>query len=223
MLLQINKKILFYLFIFLLLGTFNNQKIYSLELPKITEIEITGLDEDSNLQLLNELTFLKIYNLFFLKKEEIKEILNSINIIDEYFVTKKYPSSLKIEIFETKSLAYTKKKEKILILGSNGKFFVNEKNKLDIPFIFGNFEPENFFELKKIIDQSKLPYSNIKKFYSFKSGRWDLEVSSGKLIKLPNSEIKNALDLCFEILNDDKFKNVKIIDLRQSKKLITNE
>lgn len=223
MLLQINKKILFYLFIFLLLGTFNNQKIYSLELPKITEIEITGLDEDSNLQLLNELTFLKIYNLFFLKKEEIKEILNSINIIDEYFVTKKYPSSLKIEIFETKSLAYTKKKEKILILGSNGKFFVNEKNKLDIPFIFGNFEPKNFFEFKKIIDQSKLPYSNIKKFYSFKSGRWDLEVSSGILIKLPDSEIKNALDLCFEILNDDKFKNVKIIDLRQTKRLITNE
>ncbi len=223
MLLQINKKILFYLFIFLLLGTFNNQKIYSLELPKITEIEITGLDEDSNLQLLNELTFLKIYNLFFLKKEEIKEILNSINIIDEYFVIKKYPSSLKIEIFETKSLAYTKKKEKILILGSNGKFFVNEKNKLDIPFIFGNFEPKNFFEFKKIIDQSKLPYSNIKKFYSFKSGRWDLEVSSGILIKLPDSEIKNALDLCFEILNDDKFKNVKIIDLRQTKILITNE
>ena len=223
MLLQINKKILFYLFIFLLLGTFNNQKIYSLELPKITEIEITGLDEDNNLQLLNELTFLKIYNLFFLKKEEIKEILDSINIIDKYFVTKKYPSSLKIEIFETKSLAYTKKKEKILILGSNGKFFVNEKNKLDIPFIFGNFEPENFFEFKKIIDQSKLPYSNIKKFYSFKSGRWDLEVSSGILIKLPDNEIKNALDLCFEILNDDKFKNVKIIDLRQSKKLITNE
>lgn len=223
MLLQINKKILFYLFIFLLLGTFNNQKIYSLELPKITEIEITGLDEDSNLQLLNELTFLKIYNLFFLKKEEIKEILNSINIIDEYFVTKKYPSSLKIEIFETKSLAYTKKKEKILILGSNGKFFVNEKNKLDIPFIFGNFEPENFFKFKKIIDQSKLPYSNIKKFYSFKSGRWDLEVSSGILIKLPDSEIKNALDLCFEILNDDKFKNVKIIDLRQTKRLVTNE
>ena len=223
MLLQINKKILFYLFIFLLLGTFNNQKIYSLELPKITEIEITGLDEDSNLQLLNELTFLKIYNLFFLNKEEIKEILNSINIIDEYFVTKKYPSSLKIEIFETKSLAYTKKKEKILILGSNGKFFVNEEKKLDIPFIFGNFEPKNFFEFKKIIDQSKLPYSNIKKFYSFKSGRWDLEVSSGILIKLPYSEIKNALDLCFEILNDDKFKNVKIIDLRQTKRLITNE
>ena len=223
MLLQINKKILFYLFIFLLLGTFNNQKIYSLELPKITEIEIIGLDEDNNLQLLNELNFLKIYDLFFLKKEEIKEILDSINIIDKYFVTKKYPSSLKIEIFETKSLAYTKKKEKILILGSNGKFFVNEEKKLDIPFIFGNFEPENFFEFKKIIDQSKLPYSNIKKFYSFKSGRWDLEVSSGILIKLPDSEIKNALDLCFEILNDDKFKNVKIIDLRQTKRLITNE
>ena len=53
--------------------------------------------------------------------------------------------------------------------------------------------------------------------------RWDLEVSSGILIKLPDSEIKNALDLCFEILNDDKFKNVKIIDLRQTKRLITNE
>ena len=45
---------------------------------------------------------------------------------------------------------------------------------------------------------------------------------SGILIKL-QLIIEEAIDLSFEILNDEKFKNVKIIDLRQNQKLVINE
>ena len=51
MLLQTNKRIFFYFFLFFFLGTFNNQKIYSLELPKISKIEIIGLEKKQNLEL----------------------------------------------------------------------------------------------------------------------------------------------------------------------------
>ena len=114
MLLQTNKRILFYFFLFILLGTLNNKKIYSLELPKINNIEIIGLEEKQNLELLEKLKFLKVKNLFFLDEIKIKEILNTINFIDEYFVIKKYPSSIKFEIIRTKSLAYIKKMKKYL-------------------------------------------------------------------------------------------------------------
>ena len=223
MLLQTNKRILFYFFLFILLGTFNNQKIYFLGLPKINQIEVIGLEEKQSSELLEKLNFLKIQNLFFLDKIKIKEILDTINFIDEYFVIKKYPSSLKFEIISTKSLAYIKKNEKVFILGSNGKLFEKKNKKLTIPFIFGNFKTTNFFHLKKIIDESKFDYTDIKNFYSFKSGRWDIEVFSGTLIKLPINKIEEAIDLSFEILNDEKFKNVKIIDLRQNQKLVINE
>ncbi len=223
MLLQTNKRILFYFFLFILLGTLNNKKIYSLELPKINNIEIIGLEEKQNLELLEKLKFLKVKNLFFLDEIKIKEILNTINFIDEYFVIKKYPSSIKFEIIRTKSLAYIKKNEKVFILGSNGKLFQDKSKKMNIPFIFGNFKTSNFFQFKKIIDDSKFTYTDIKNFYSFKSGRWDIEVTSGILIKLPIDRIEDAINLSYEILNNEKFKNVKIIDLRQNQKLIINE
>ncbi len=221
--LRINKKILFYLFLFVLLGTLNNQKNFILELPKIDRIEIKGLNEKKNLELLEKLNYIKINNLFFLDKKKIKKIFNSFNNIERYSIKKEYPSTLIVEIIETKPLALIKKNGKIYLLGSNGKLLDNQKNESDIPFIFGNFEINEFFELKKEIEKSKFIYTDIKNFYFFKSGRWDLETLSGKLIKLPNEKIKDALDLCSQIIKNKDFKNAKIIDLRQKKKLVINE
>ncbi len=223
MLLRINKKIFFYFFLFIFLGTLNNKNFYNFELPKINKIDVIGLDKKQKKELLEKLNFVKLNNLFFLDDEQIIKILDSINLIDEYFVFKKYPSSLKIETIKVQSLAYTKKKGNIFILGSNGKLLKNVNKNLNIPFIFGDFENENFFKLKKTIQESKLNYSNIRNLYSFKSGRWDIETLSGILIKLPINETKKNLDFCFEILNDDRFKDVKMIDLRQNQKLIINE
>ena len=58
---QINKKILFYLFLFMFLGTLNNQKILIFELPKISFIEVEGLSNEKNLELIEKLKYIKIY------------------------------------------------------------------------------------------------------------------------------------------------------------------
>ena len=221
--LRINKKILIYLFLFLFLGTLNNQKILMFELPKINEIEVEGLSKKKNSELLEKLRYIKIYNLFFLDQEKIKKLFDTFNDIESYTIKKKYPSSLKVEITEARPLAYIKQDDKIFILGSNQKLIENLNDKLEIPFIFGEFKLNEFFELKKEIEKSKFFYSDIKNFYSFKSGRWDLETLSGKLIKLPKNNIQDALNLCSKILIDKNFKDKKIIDLRLKKKLIVNE
>ena len=221
--LRINKKILIYLFLFLFLGTLNNQKILMFELPKINEIEVEGLSKKKNSELLEKLRYIKIYNLFFLDQEKIKKLFDTFNNIESYTIQKKYPSSLKVEITEARPLAYIKQDDKIFILGSNQKLIENLNDKLEIPFIFGEFKLNEFFELKKEIEKSKFFYSDIKNFYSFKSGRWDLETLSGKLIKLPKNNIQDALNLCSKILMDKNFKDKKIIDLRLKKKLIVNE
>ena len=221
--LRINKKILIYLFLFLFLGTLNNQKIIMFELPKINEIEVEGLSQKRNSELLEKLRYIKIYNLFFLDQEKIKKLFDTFNDIESYTIKKKYPSSLKVKITEARPLAYIKQDDKIFILGSNQKLIENLNDKLEIPFIFGEFKLNEFFELKKEIEKSKFFYSDIKNFYSFKSGRWDLETLSGKLIKLPKNNIQDALNLCSKILMDKNFKDKKIIDLRLKKKLVVNE
>ena len=92
----------------------------------------------------------------------------------------------------------------------------------DIPFIFGDFRIENFFQLKKAITKSNFNFNEIKNLFFFKSGRWDIETESGLLIKLPKENIQQSLELSQKILNKND-KKIKIIDLRQHKQVIINE
>ena len=50
-----------------------------------------------------------------------------------------------------------------------------------------------------------LEFKEIKKSIFFPSGRWDIEISSGILIKLPNEKLKESLDLSLNLLNNEKF------------------
>ena len=223
MLQQRSKKILFYLFIFLMFGTINNKNLNNINLTKINKINVSGLDEKNNLELIRNLNFMKINNLFFLDNFKITKIISSNPLVEKYSVFKKYPSTLNIKIDKTKFLAQLKKDGEDYFLGSNGKFIKASNTKKDIPFIFGNFEIKNFFELKKAIDETNFNYKEIESLFFFKSGRWDIQTNSGVLIKLPKKNLKNSLELAFQILSNNTFKKVKILDIRQSKQVVVNE
>lgn len=220
--LQKGKKILIYFFLFLIIGTFNNKNLNNLFFFKINKISVMGLDEKSNFELQKELSFLKLNNLFFLNKIKIIEIINSNNLIENFSVSKKYPSSLEIIINKTDFLAKLKKNNKNFILGSNGKLIESNEHVIDLPFIFGNFEIESFFELKEAIDKADFDYSKIKNLFFFKSGRWDIETKNGLLIKLPKNELKKTLELYLIFISENKKKKIDIIDLRQSNQIIIN-
>ena len=222
MLLQKNKKIILYLFLFIIIGTLNNRNLRNENLLKDININVTGLDEISNAKLINNLNLLKMNNLFFLDEKKIKKILNSNNLIEKFFIFKKYPSTLDIKVYKTIFLAQLKKKDDIFFLGSNRKLIKSNKIVKDIPFIFGDFRIENFFQLKKAITKSNFNFNKIKNLFFFKSGRWDIEIESGLLIKLPKENIQQSLELSQKILNKND-KKIKIIDLRQHKQVIINE
>ena len=222
MLLQKNKKIILYLFLFIIIGTLNNRNLRNENLLKDININVTGLDQISNAKLINNLNLLKMNNLFFLDEKKIKKILNSNNLIEKFFIFKKYPSTLDIKVYKTIFLAQLKKKDDIFFLGSNRKLIKSNKIVKDIPFIFGDFRIENFFQLKKAITKSNFNFNKIKNLFFFKSGRWDIETESGLLIKLPKENIQQSLELSQKILNKND-KKIKIIDLRQHKQVIINE
>ena len=107
-----NKKILIYIFLFLIIGTFNNKYLNNISFPKIDKILINGIDDTKNLSLVEKLNFLRFKNLFFISKDEIVQILDQYNYIENYSIFKIYPSTLSIEISETEFLAYTEKDNK---------------------------------------------------------------------------------------------------------------
>jgi len=222
MLQQINKKIIFYISLVIILGTFNNKNLKNFDLPKINMVNIEGIEFNDN-EYLKIMNLIKLNNLLSIQKSQIKEILNSNNLIEEYEVFKKYPSSLEIKIEKTNFLASTNINGKNYLVGSNGKFINTKDYSQNLPFIFGNFEIEKFLEFKNIILQTDFKYNNIKNFYYFPSGRWDIEMISGVLIKLPITGIKESLNLSIDLLDDIEFSNIKILDIRQKNQIIIND
>ena len=222
MLQQINKKIIFYISLVIILGTFNNKNLKNFDLPKINMVNIEGIEFNDN-EYLKIMNLIKLNNLLSIRKSQIKEILNSNNLIEEYEVFKKYPSSIEIKIEKTNFLASTNINGKNYLVGSNGKFINTKDYSQNLPFIFGNFETEKFLEFKNIILQTELKYNNIKNFYYFPSGRWDIEMNSGVLIKLPITRIKESLNLSIDLLDDIEFSNIKILDIRQKNQIVIND
>ena len=222
MLQQINKKIIFYISLVIILGTFNNKNLKNFDLPKINMVNIKGIEFNDN-EYLKIMNLIKLNNLLSIQKSQIKEILNSNNLIEEYEVFKKYPSSLEIKIEKTNFLASTNINGKNYLVGSNGKFINTKDYSQNLPFIFGNFEIEKFLEFKNIILQTDFKYNNIKNFYYFPSGRWDIEMISGVLIKLPITGIKESLNLSIDLLEDKEFSNIKILDIRQKNQIVIND
>ena len=55
-----SKKILLYFFLFLIIGTLNNKNLNNPNLSKISKINVEGLSEVKNTEVINSLNFLKI-------------------------------------------------------------------------------------------------------------------------------------------------------------------
>ncbi len=218
-----SKNIFIYFFLFLIFGSINNIELTKNQIFSLNKIETSGLDSNEVLELVNQINKLNLNNIFFLKANKIKNIIESNTLIENYKITKIYPSGLHIKITKTNFLAKINQNGKILFLGSNGKLSdINSHNK-NLPFIFGNPEIQEFLDLKKIIDESKFSYGQIKNFYFFPSKRWDVELKNKIVLKLPKDYSKNYLDNLFEFLINKNLKNSKIIDARINNQIILND
>jgi len=76
--------------------------------------------------------------------------------------------------------------------------------------------------LLKYIKKSNFELFEIKNLYFFKSGRWDIETNDNMIIKLPKKNLLASLNLALDIINHNKLKKIKILDLRQEKQVIIN-
>ena len=92
-----------------------------------------------------------------------------------------------------------------------------------MPFVFGNHEIVEFFNIKKIIDESQISFEEIESLYFFLSKRWDLKLRNNIIIKLPNDNTKESLKLVSEFLHNNEFKYIKIIDARIKNQIILND
>ncbi len=214
-----NKIILYLLLLFILSTTSgkftDNQNFY---FSTINQINIVGLSNADNTKIYNELNDLFNTNLLLIEKKEIQSVIDKHNIIEEYSASKIYPSKININIKPTKFVARLSNNDQLI--GANGKLIKDKKNNEILPYIFGKFNSQDFLNLKKNIAQSKFIFLRLKTLYFFPSKRWDILTDDNILIKLPQDNISESLNLAYKIIRSNEFKDKNIIDLRVSNNLI---
>ena len=72
---QISKKILVYVFLFIIFGSLNNKNLAQLKFPNIEKIKIEGLEVE-NKEFQKSLDLLKMETLFNLDKLKVRELFN---------------------------------------------------------------------------------------------------------------------------------------------------
>ena len=219
-----NRKIIIYLFLFTILASVNNLKYINLQLFKIDLINISGLNDTENSNLYEKITDYKKKNIFFIDNLEISKNINSNNLVEKFWVFKEYPSTININLIKTNFLGITKINNIDYLIGSNGKLIKKRNDQaIDLPFIFGSVDANDFLILKEILDKSNFNVSKIENFYYFNSNRWDIKTKKGLVIRLPSEINVNLLNTVNQIIEDENFKNIKTLDFRQTNQIITYE
>ena len=218
-----SKKILIYLFLLIIVSSISNNSINNLNLSKIHNIKISGLDPKDNQILLDKIKNLNVENIFAIKKNEIVKLINSNSLVERYEVFKEYPSTININIQKTSFFARINDNGKIFLIGSNGKLTLANKTFNELPYIFGKPNVEEFLKFKKIIDESRFSYNKIESLFFFPSKRWDLKLKENILLKLPNNLTYETLDQLYEFLEINNLKRFTVLDARINNQIIINE
>ena len=213
-------KITIYLFFLFILSTtsgkyLENRNSYSFT---INEININGLSKIGNSKIYNELNSLFYKNILLVGKEELQRVIGKYNIIQEYDIKKIYPSTINISIKPTQFVARLSSNDQLV--GINGKLIEDKENNDILPYIFGEFNSQDFLDFKKNITQSKFNFEKFKTLYFFPSNRWDILTNDDILIKLSQDNLSESLNLAYKIISSNDFKNKNLVDLRMDNHLI---
>ena len=214
------KRLVIALFLIILLTTIDSKQSFVISKFNLKTIIIENnlLLKDKDIKSL----LIPFYNrnLIFLDNKEVKKALLQNSFIESFNIKKKYPNSLKIEIFEKKPIA--------ILLNKKNKFYLSEKIELiefknlpnyqNLPYVLGNKSDFKIFynNLKKI----NFPLDLVNKYILYETNRWDLETKNNRVLKLPADNYIKSLENFLNIKSKNDFKKFELFDYRINNQLI---
>ena len=155
---------------------------------KIKKVEVVNNFLVKESEIKNKLKKILEKNIFLIKRKDIEDPLRKIDFLEKIEVKKKYPSTIIVEIFETKPVAvlYENKKKYLIDSSSNLILFKDNMNFNQLPSVFGEGAKDYFIYFFSQLESNNFPLKNVEKFYFFEIGRWDLQLTNTKIIKFPH-------------------------------------
>ena len=161
-------------------------------------------------------------NILFIKRNDLEKPLKSIDFLEKIEVKKKYPNTIIIKVYETKPIAILFKENHKYLLDSSSNLisFKENININRLPSVFGEEAEKDFIYFFNQLKKNNFPNKEIKNFYYFQIGRWDLQLLNNQTIKFPTNKIADAIQQSVELLARKDFGNYNIIDLRIHGKIV---
>jgi len=212
--------IILYTVLILILSSINNYNYKNMFIIKT--IKVNGFSDEKNRIVKNDIQTLISENIIFLNKKNFENLINR-NDTKGLTVKKIYPNKILINFIPAKPISIIVNKNNKTILGDHGKILNTEINKNYLPIVSGSENISHIFETVSLLISSKFDYNSIKNIIFFKSGRFDINLRNDVIIKFPIKFNKELVDYSNILLNDEKFVNAKIIDLRIKNRIIKNE
>jgi len=220
-------RIIVLLITLIFLSTYSPKELQILSQEKnvffgVKKIEIKNVYLINKQEIIKKLNQIYDKNILFIKKKEIEEPLKSIDFLEKVEVKKIYPGTIIINVFETKPIGILFKNNTKYILDSSSNLVLFKKKMLNdfFPSIFGEGAEKEFVNFFNLLKDNQFPWKEIKNYYYFQIGRWDLQLFSNQTIKLPPNKTADAIQNAIELLNRKDFDNYNIIDLRISGKIV---
>ena len=215
---MINKKLKYLIILsFFLLPTYNPK--VELEFFPIKKIEVSTGKNISKKEITKELSILYETNLMALNIEKINSLIINYDLIENASLKKIYPDKIIIEIKEREIIAIVNK--------NKDKFFISRDNKLlkfnndiandKLPNVFGDYK--KFVKFYEDLGFLNFNLNNIKAYYYFEVGRWDILTKNKKLIKLPTLDYEKSITNYLN-LDNNLIKNHSVFDYRIKDQLI---
>ena len=189
---------------------------------KIQNIKIANNHLIDESEIIEKLTGIYEKNILFIERNDIERPLKSIGFLEKIEVKKKYPNTIIINIYETKPVAILFKENSKYLLDSSSNLMPFNKSMPfgDLPSIFGEGAEKDFINFFNQLGNNNFSTKQVKNFYYFQIGRWDLELLNNQVIKFPISKIPEAIQQSVELLTRKDFENYNVIDLRIHGKIV---
>jgi len=213
-------KIIFFLFIFLSLTTYEFNTEKSFPLFKIKHVQFINnyhLEENVKYKITN---YLENKSLLNVNNKKISFLFIESQWVKNFKINKNYPNKIILQINEFKPIAVFKKKEKLYFINSNFEITnktVEKSSNLEIIQISGSYEKEIF--KKKFSDIMKYQiYNNIKSINILNLNRLDIYLKNNTNIKLGDYDINLQMMTLTKVMK--KYKNLSTIDLRNKGRVV---
>ena len=220
-------KIFFLSIVFIFLSTFNpisfkknldeDNKFF-----QIKHIVVTNNSLIKKNEIEKKLNKIFNKNILFINSSEIEIPLKKTNFLEKIEVKKKYPDTIIVKIFETKPVAiiFKDKKKYLLDSLSNLIFFEEYENFGKLPNVYGKEADKNFLIFFDSLKKNNFPNKEIKNFYYFKIGRWDIQLKNNRTVKFPENITDELIEKSINLISRKDFEEYNIIDLRVAGKII---